>query len=61
MERAVRYFLGDKVVCKDFKQAAELQKKGVQEIVTEDGTMFNRGLISGGQQSNIFKVQLGTT
>lgn len=61
LERAVRYFLGDKVVCKDFKQATELQKRGVKEIITEDGTLFNRGLISGGQHSNIFKLQLGTT
>jgi chromosome segregation ATPase len=61
LERAVRYFVGDKVVCKEFKQATELQKRGVKEIVTEDGTMFNRGMISGGSHQNIFKLQLGTS
>lgn len=40
VEKAVRFFAGDKVFVKDFKQATELQKKGVKDIVTEDGTLF---------------------
>lgn len=40
LERAVRYFAGDKVFVKEFKQASELQKKGVKDIITEDGTHF---------------------
>jgi len=36
----VRYFSGDKVFAKDFKQAAEMQKKGIKDIITEDGTHF---------------------
>jgi chromosome segregation ATPase len=56
LERAVRYFVGDKVVCKDFKQASSLQQKGVKEVVCEDGTCFTKGMISGGQHQNIFKL-----
>jgi len=40
LEKAVRYFAGEKVVVKDFKSATELQKRGVKDIVTEDGTLF---------------------
>ena len=40
LERAVRYFLADKVVCKDFDTAVKLQRLGVREIVTYDGTEF---------------------
>lgn len=38
LERAVRYFVGDKVVVQDFQKAADLQRKGVKEVLTEDGT-----------------------
>ena len=60
LERAVRYFAGDKVFAKDFKQATEMQKKGVKDIITEDGTHFQQGMISGGQHQNIFKLTFGT-
>lgn len=38
LDKAVRYFLNDKVVCKDFETAVKLQKQGVKDIITEDGT-----------------------
>lgn len=38
LERAVRYFVGDKVVVPDFQRAEDLQRKGVKEVLTEDGT-----------------------
>eukprot|EP00347_Sterkiella_histriomuscorum_P000387 403376057 len=59
IERAVRYFLGDKVVCKEFDTAIKLQRMGVKDIVTEDGKEFKPGMISGGQQTNIFNLNLG--
>lgn len=45
---------------KDFKAAANLQKLGVKDIVTEDGTEFKQGMISGGQHTNIFNLMFGT-
>lgn len=60
LEKALRYFLVDKVVCKDFDTAAKLQlKHKLRDIVCEDGTEFKQGMISGGQHSNIFNLQLG--
>ncbi len=59
LDQALRYFLGDKVVCKDFDTAVKLQKRGVRDIVTHDGTEFKQGMISGGQHTNIFKLNLG--
>ena len=32
---------------------------GVKDIVTEDGTEFKQGMISGGQHTNIFNLNLG--
>lgn len=61
LDKAIRYFVGDKVFVKDFQSAAELQKRGVTDIVTEEGTLFNRGMISGGSHQNIFKLTLGTS
>lgn len=61
LEKAVRYFSVDKVVAKSFELAANLQKtKGIKDIVTEDGTEFKHGMISGGHHANIFNVNLGT-
>ena len=35
LDRAIRYFLADKVVCKDFDTAVKLQRlAGVKDIVT---------------------------
>lgn len=48
LDKAIRYFLGDKVVCKDFDSAVKLQSMGLKDIVTEDGTQFRSGMISGG-------------
>jgi len=62
LERAIRFFAGDKVVAKDFDQAVYLQKnKGVTNIVTEDeGTEFRPGgMISGGQHTNLNSLKLG--
>ncbi len=59
LEKAIRYFLADKVVCKDFDTAVKLQRLGLKDIVTYDGTEFKQGLISGGQHKNIFNVNLG--
>ena len=61
LERAIRYFSADKVVTKNFQSAAQLQaQKGIKEIVTEDGTEFRQGMISGGHHANIFNLSLGT-
>jgi len=40
LERAIRYFLFDKVVCDDFDTAVKVQALGVRDIVTLDGTEF---------------------
>lgn len=48
LDKAIRYFLGDKVVCKDFDTGVKLQRMGVKDIVTEEGTEFKQGMISGG-------------
>lgn len=60
LDRAVRYFCADKVYVKDFQTAATLQRLGIKDIVTEDGTEFKQGMISGGQHSNIFNMTFGT-
>lgn len=60
MEKAVRYFCADKVFVKDFQTAVALQKQGVKELITEDGTEFKQGMISGGQHTNIFNITFGT-
>ncbi len=59
LDKAIRYFLADKVVCKDFDTAVKLQRMGIKDIVTFDGTEFKQGMISGGQHTNIFNVNLG--
>lgn len=59
LDRAIRYFLADKVVCKDFDTAVKLQRMGIRDIVTYEGTEFKQGMISGGQHTNIFNVNLG--
>lgn len=61
IERAVRYFTADKVVTKTFEMAARLQsEKSVKDLVTEDGTEFKQGMISGGHHANVFNLSLGT-
>ena len=61
LEKSVRWFAADKVVAKTFAVAANLQgQKGVKDIVTEDGTEFKSGMISGGNHANIFNLSLGT-
>ena len=61
LERAVRYFTADKVVTKTFEMAARLSvEKGIRDIVTEDGTEFKQGMISGGHHENVFNLNLGT-
>ena len=45
----MEYFAGEKVVASDFKTAQKLQlEKDIHDIVTEDGTEFKHGMISGG-------------
>ena len=61
LDKAIRFFVGDKVCVPDFKAATALQKAGVKDIVTLEGTQFKQGMISGGQQNNIFKLSLGTS
>ena len=57
----MRYFSADKVVAKTFEMAASLQsKQGVRDIVTEDGTEFKQGMISGGHHANVFNLNFGT-
>lgn len=49
LERAVAYFVSDKVICEDFEQAAKLKRElKVKEIITRVGTVFKDGQISGG-------------
>lgn len=59
LEKGVRYFVGDKIVCRDFDTAVKLQSLGYRDIVTSEGTEFKAGMISGGQHKNIFAVNLG--
>jgi chromosome segregation ATPase len=56
LEKAVRFFIGEKVFCPAFSDAVKLQQKGIKEIITADGTFFNKGMISGGSHQNIFKL-----
>lgn len=48
LDKAFRYFLADKVVCKDFDTAVKLQRMGIKDIITFEGTEFKSGMISGG-------------
>ena len=48
LDRAIRYFLNDKVVCDTFDTAIKLQNQGIRDIVTYEGTEFKQGMISGG-------------
>ena len=49
LEKAVKCFTASKVVARSFDLAADLQRrKQVKDIVTEDGTEFRSGMISGG-------------
>ena len=60
LDKAIRYFLGDKIVCKDFDAAVKLQQKHHKHIIAQDGTEFKQGMISGGiHKNNIFAVNLG--
>lgn len=59
LDRAIRYFLNDKVVCENFDTAVKLQGIGIRDIVTLEGTEFKQGMISGGHHKNIFAVNLG--
>ena len=61
LERALRYFLSDKLVVPDFDTATRLQRSiGAKDLVTLDGTEFKHGMISGGtHSSNLFAVNLG--
>ena len=48
-------------MAKTFDVAAILQRqKHIKDIITEDGTEFKQGMISGGNHSNIFNLSLGT-
>jgi chromosome segregation ATPase len=38
LDKAVNYFIANKVLCDTFEQAEELQKLKVKEIITLDGT-----------------------
>ena len=61
VQRAVNYFVGDKIVCKDFDQVIRLQREAnCRNIVTLDGVEFKQGMISGGTSSqNVFNLNLG--
>lgn len=61
LEKAVKFFLKDKVYCHDFDTAVKLQHSGIKDIITEDGTEFKMGMISGGHHFNIFKGHMGTS
>lgn len=50
LDRAVRYFINSKVYAKSFDIAVRLQQKGFKDIVTQEGTCFKQGMISGGHQ-----------
>lgn len=61
MQRAVEHFTSNKVVCKDFQTAVNIQRQmGCKNIITLDGTEFKPGMVSGGQQNqNVFDLNLG--
>ena len=61
VQRAVDYFVSDKIVCSTFEKATQLQREArCTNIVTYDGTEFKQGMVSGGQHtSNIFNLNLG--
>ena len=58
LEKAVTYFVGNKVLCDDFNQAEQLIKLKVKEVITLEGTQFKEGTISGGEHK-FANVQLG--
>jgi chromosome segregation ATPase len=61
IQKAVDYFVRDKIVCASFENAVSLQRETkCTNIVTLDGTEFKQGMVSGGQHtSNIFNLSLG--
>ena len=61
VQRAVDYFVRDKIVCTDFDCAIRLQREAnCKNIVTLDGVEFKQGVISGGNSSqNIFNLNFG--
>lgn len=61
VQKAVDYFVADKIVCKDFDTVIKLQRQGqCRNIVTLDGIEYRQGMISGGTHSqNIFNINLG--
>ena len=61
VQRAINYFVGDKIVCGNFDQVIRLQREAnCKNIVTLDGVEFKQGMISGGTSSqNIFNLNLG--
>jgi len=61
VQKAVEFFVGDRVVCSNFEMAKRLQRElGCKNIVTLDGTEFKKGMISGGQHhQNLFDLKLG--
>ena len=49
LQHAIEYLAGEKVVAKDFGTAMVLQRENeIHDIVTEDGTEFRQGMVSGG-------------
>ena len=60
LEKAVRYFIGNKVVANDFEQATDFKKQGVKDVITLNGTSFKEGMVSGGIQKGLFDVKLGS-
>ena len=50
VQKAVDYFVGDKLVCPDFDTVTKLQREAkCKNLVTLDGVEFKQGMISGGQ------------
>ena len=63
VQKAVEYFVSDKIVCKDFDTVIKLQREGqsCKNIVTLDGIEYKQGMISGGTHSqNLFNINLGS-
>jgi len=53
LKNAIQYFLKDIVHCDNPKNVEKLREKGFYSIITNDGTFYKKGTISGGKYKNI--------
>ena len=53
LKNAIQYFLKDIIHCDNPKNVEKLREKGFYSIITNDGTFYKKGTISGGKYKNI--------